>query len=234
MRIASVGVLLAMHWLFFYGSIKASNVSIGVVCLSLMSFFTALFDPLINRHRVSLGEIFFSLIGVAGIVLIFHFDTRYRAGILMGILSSALASLFTICNKKVAADYPSSTVLLYEMGGGFAGLSILLPFYLHFFPVKTVIPSAADWGSLLVLASLCTVCLYILQIQVLKKISAFTFNLTYNLEPIYSIILAMIIFHEAKDLNLSFYAGLGLIFLSVVLQTFRVVAQMKRQKAGEA
>ena len=74
LRIASVGLLLAVHWLFFYGSIKASNVSIGVVCLSLMSFFTALFDPVINRHRVSASEILFSLVGVAGIVLIFHFD----------------------------------------------------------------------------------------------------------------------------------------------------------------
>ena len=234
-KIASTGVLLAMHWLFFYGSIKASNVSIGVVCLSLMSFFTALFDPLINRRRISIGEILFSLIGVAGIVLIFHFDTRYRTGILMGVLSSALASLFTICNKRVASDYPSvasdypsGTVLLYEMGGGFVGLSLLLPFYLHFFPVETLVPSASDWASLLVLASLCTVCLYILQIQVLKKVSAFTFNLTYNLEPIYSIILAMIIFGEAKDLNFSFYTGLGLIFLSVALQTYRIIGEMKK------
>ena len=214
-KIASTGVLLAMHWLFFYGSIKASNVSIGVVWL-------------INRRRISIGEILFSLIGVAGIVLIFHFDTRYRTGILMGVLSSALASLFTICNKRVASDYPSGTVLLYEMGGGFVGLSLLLPFYLHFFPVETLVPSASDWASLLVLASLCTVCLYILQIQVLKKVSAFTFNLTYNLEPIYSIILAMIIFGEAKDLNFSFYTGLGLIFLSVALQTYRIIGEMKK------
>ena len=143
-------------------------------------------------------------------------------------LSSALASLFTICNKRVASDYPSGTVLLYEMGGGFVGLSLLLPFYLHFFPVETLVPSASDWASLLVLASLCTVCLYILQIQVLKKVSAFTFNLTYNLEPIYSIILAMIIFGEAKDLNFSFYTGLGLIFLSVALQTYRIIGEMKK------
>ena len=207
---------------------RTDVVSIGVVCLSLMSFFTALFDPLINRRRISIGEILFSLIGVAGIVLIFHFDTRYRTGILMGVLSSALASLFTICNKRVASDYPSGTVLLYEMGGGFVGLSLLLPFYLHFFPVETLVPSASDWASLLVLASLCTVCLYILQIQVLKKVSAFTFNLTYNLEPIYSIILAMIIFGEAKDLNFSFYTGLGLIFLSVALQTYRIIGEMKK------
>lgn len=226
-KIGSVGMLLAIHWLFFYGSIKASNVSIGVVCLSLMSFFTALFEPLINRHRISLGEIACSLIGVLGIILIFHFDTRYRLGIGMGILSSALASLFTICNKKVSVGYTSSTMLMYEMGGGFLGLSCLLPLYLSFFPVASILPSLTDLVYLLLFASVCTVLLYILQIQVLKKISAFTFNLTYNLEPIYSIIAAMFLFHEAKELNASFYVGLGLILFSVLLHSAGVFFQSK-------
>lgn len=226
-KIGSVGMLLAIHWLFFYGSIKASNVSIGVVCLSLMSFFTALFEPLINRHRISLGEIACSLIGVLGIILIFHFDTRYRLGIGMGILSSALASLFTICNKKVSVGYTSSTMLMYEMGGGFLGLSCLLPLYLSFFPVASILPSLTDLIYLLLFASVCTVLLYILQIQVLKKISAFTFNLTYNLEPIYSIIAAMFLFHEAKELNAGFYVGLGLILFSVLLHSAGVFLQSK-------
>ncbi len=226
-KIGSVGMLLAIHWLFFYGSIKASNVSIGVVCLSLMSFFTALFEPFINRHRISLGEIACSLIGVLGIILIFHFDTRYRLGIGMGILSSALASLFTICNKKVSVGYTSSTMLMYEMGGGFLGLSCLLPLYLSFFPVASILPSLIDFVYLLLFASVCTVLLYILQIQVLKKISAFTFNLTYNLEPIYSIIAAMFLFHEAKELNASFYVGLGLILFSVLLHSAGVFLQSK-------
>lgn len=227
-RIASVGLLLAAHWLFFYGSIKASNVSIGVVCLSLMSFFTALFEPLINRHRVSWREMLFSLLGVLGIFLIFNFDTRYRAGIGMGVVSSALASLFTICNKKVSAGYPASTMLLYEMGGGFLGLTCILPVYLYFFPVASILPAMNGWIYLLLFASVCTVWLYILQIQVLKQISAFTFNLTYNLEPIYSIIGAMILFGEARDLNFSFYIGLGLIFMSVVLQSLNVLMQNKK------
>lgn len=228
-KIGSVGMLLAVHWLFFYGSIKASNVSIGVVCLSLMSFFTALFEPLINRHRISLGEIACSLIGVLGIVLIFHFDTRYRLGIGLGILSSALASLFTICNKKVSVGYTSSTMLMYEMGGGFLGLSCLLPLYLSFFPVASIVPSLTDLVYLLLFASVCTVLLYILQIQVLKKISAFTFNLTYNLEPIYSIIAAMFLFQEAKELNISFYVGLGLILFSVLLHSAGVFLQSKNK-----
>ena len=112
LKIGLVGTLLALHWVFFYASIKFSNVSIGVVCLSLMSFFTAIFEPFINRKRVSVKEIAFSLIAVAGIVLIFHFDTRYRTGVLLGIISSALASLFTIMNKKVSVNYSSGTMLL--------------------------------------------------------------------------------------------------------------------------
>lgn len=228
MKIGGVGLLLSAHWLFFYGSIKAANVSIGVVCLSLMSIFTALFEPAINRHRISVREVLFSLVAVAGIVLIFHFDTRYRLGICMGVVSSALASLFTIVNKKVSAGYTSSTMLLYEMAGGFVGISCVLPFYLHRFPVDTIVPGLKDIVYLLCLASVCTVALYILQIQVLKKVSAFTVNLSYNLEPVYSIIGAMIIFHEARDLGASFYFGLGLIVLSVVFQTCSVLFHQKK------
>lgn len=174
LKIGLVGTLLALHWVFFYASIKFSNVSIGVVCLSLMSFFTAIFEPFINRKRVSVKEIAFSLIAVAGIFLIFHFDTRYRTGVLLGIISSALASLFTIMNKKVSVNYSSGTMLLYEMCGGFVGLTVLMPLYSYCFNTDFVIPRVTDFCYLLALASVCTVCLYILQIQVLKVISAFT------------------------------------------------------------
>lgn len=227
LKISGVGLLLALHWIFFYGSIKASNVSIGVVCFSMVGFFTAFLEPLINRHRVSFKEVAFSLLTLFGIVLIFHFDTRYRLGITLGIISSTLAALFTITNKKTGKNHASGGLLFYEMLGGFAGVSCILPFYLHYFPVSTILPGTEDFINLLLLASICTVGLYLLQIQVLKKISAFTVNLSYNLEPIYSIILAMIIFNEAKELNIAFYSGLGMIILSVILQTLSVTFQKK-------
>ena len=154
-----------------------------------------------------------------GIILIFHFDTRYRLGICLGAISSALADLFTITNKKVGSKHVTSTLLLYEMAGGFIGLSCLLPLYLSYFPVPTILPDLSDFINLLLLASICTIGLYILQIQVLKTISAFTVNLSYNLEPVYSILLAMLLFNEAKELNISFYIGLSIIILSVILQT---------------
>lgn len=219
LKICGVGVLLALHWVSFFGSIKLANISIGVVCFSTTSFFTALWEPLIIRRRFAVRELFFSLIAVAGIALIFQFDTRYRTGIIVGILSAALAALFTITNKKVGAHHNTRSVLLYELVGGFLGLTCLLPFYLHFFPVDTILPSLPDFLYLLILAVICTIGLQILQIQALKSISAFTVNLSYNLEPIYSIVLAVLFFDEARELNYAFYIGLGMIFLSVLLQT---------------
>lgn len=219
LKIAGAGFILGLHWVFFYGSIKMANVSVGVVCFSLVGFFTALLEPLIIRRRFKVKELLFSLVTVAGIVLIFQFDMRYRSGIIVGIISSALAALFTITNKKVGASHPSRMMLLYEMAGGFLGLTCLLPFYLHFFPVDTILPDMTDFLYLLLLALVFTIGLYLMQIQVLKTVSAFTVNLSYNLEPIYSIILAMLFFGEAKELNTAFYIGLGLIIVSVLLQT---------------
>lgn len=219
LRLATPGLLLAFHWVFFYGSIKASNVSIGVICFSLVGFFTAALAPLVDRRRFSVRELIFSLLTVAGVLLIFQLDVRYRIGILSGILSSALCALFTLVNKRIGQDRSSSLLLAYEMAGGFAGLSCVLPFYLYFFPSAHFWPSAADLGYLVVLSSVCTIGVYLLQIQVLKVISAFTVSLSYNLEPLYSILLAMLFFGEGRQLNYAFYMGLALIGLSVGLQT---------------
>lgn len=228
-RIGGVGFLLAMHWVFFYASIKASNISIGVVCFSLVGFFTAILEPFINHRRFSVTELILSLITLSGIILIFNLDMRYQSGIILGVISSALAALFTIMNKRVGADYTSSTMLFYEMVGGFICLSVILPVYLYNFQVDTLVPSTQNIIYLMVFSVFCTILLYILQIQALKSISAFTVNLSYNLEPVYSIVLAMAFFGEAKELNYSFYLGLTLIVLSTVLQMFNVMYERKKK-----
>ena len=169
----------------------------------------------------------FSLLTLAGILLIFHFDTHFRLGIGMGIISSALAALFTITTKRVGVRHQASTMLLYEMIGGCIWLTCCMPVYLHFFPVESVLPVASDLLYLLLLASVCTIGLYLLQIIVLQTVSAFTVNLSYNLEPVYSIILAILFFGEAKELNTAFYTGLSIIILSVVMQTLCVVRERK-------
>ncbi len=219
-KVTAIGFLLGLNWLFFYASIKYSNVSIGILCLSAIGLFTAILDPIINRHRFSKREIAFSLITISGLALIFHFDSQYQAGIIMGLLASFFGALYTISNKGIAEKIRSSSnLLLYELFGGALIMSIILPFYLHFFPVKSLIPGMHDLFYLLILSIICTIGLYLLRLQSLKKISAFTVNNTCNLEPVYTIFLAIVILGEAKELNTMFYAGLALIVASVVLQT---------------
>ena len=224
LQLCGCGALLGIHWILFYGSIKASNVSIGVVCFSLIGFFTAVFEPLLFRKRLSWIELLFSLITVCGVLCIFSFDARYRYGIAIGVVSSAVCSLYAICNKKASVGVHSRTVLMYQMSGGLVAVTAIIPVYLSFFPSPqpvVVIPEGSNLWLMLCQALFCTVCMYILQIQALKRLSAFTVNLTYNLEPCYTIILAFLIFGEGREINFSFYIGIALILLSVLLQTKR-------------
>ena len=229
LQMGGVGMLLCLHWVFFYASIKASNVSIGVVCFSLVGFFTALFEPIINKHRFSGREFLFSLLTILGIYLIFHFDSRYRLGIALGVVSSALYALFAIVNQRVGKHYEAKNMLLWEMVGGLIGLTCLIPLYNMFIPVGRIYPVGMDYAYLAFMVVICTIGLCLLQIIVLQKIPAFTVNLTYNLEPVYSIILSMFIFHEYKELNFSFCIGIALIITSVILQT---LCEIKKPKAS--
>lgn len=219
MRIAKIGLLITVHWLFFYASIKYSNISIGVVCYCLTSFFTALFKPLIDKTPYRFTELILSSLTILGISLIFHFDASYQVGIFLGVLSSAFAALYTIFNERLVREYDSKIINYYQMIGGTIGLGLLMPVYLYYFPAKSLIPDLRDTFYLILLSLFCTVGLYVAFAEVLKKIPAFTVNLSFNLEPIYAIILAFLFFNESKDVNLFFYIGLLFVIASVVLQT---------------
>ena len=230
LQLGGCGALLGLHWMLFYGSIKASNVSIGVICYSLVGFFTAIIEPIIYRKKISTIEILFSLITVLGLLCIFSFDARYRYGISIGVLSSFVAALYGVCNKKVSVGVKTRTVLFYQMSAGLVVVSMIIPFYLVMFPAHQdvlVIPEGSNLWWMLCHALFCTVAMYILQIQALRTLSAFTVNLTYNLEPCYTIAIAFIVFHEARELNFSFYIGIALILISVILQTWRATLSKK-------
>lgn len=225
-----VGAVIALHWVTFYGSIKYSNVSVSVTCLSAIGFFTSLFEPLIIKRRIDIVEVLLGLLAIAGIYLIFNFYPEYETGIIFGIISAMLACIFPILNKKLLETFTPKIVTLYEMTGGFITLCFVLPLYFRFFPANYLIPTAHDWIWLLILAWICTVFAFILSLNALKKISAFTVNLSYNLEPVYSIILAFIIFNENRFLGPGFYFGFALILFAVSLQMGRV---WKERKAGK-
>lgn len=223
--ILGCGVLLSVHWVCYYGSIKLANVSIGAICFALVGFFTALVEPLVNHHKPSWRELMLSLITVAGVMLIFGFDTRYRVGIAVGCLSSLLYSFYSVLSKKVQAvtGRASSTMLFYELVGGGVVLAVALFIFSQCRPEADVIPSAHDFWALLIFAAVFTIAPFLLQLQALRSISAFTVSLSYNLEPIYTILLAMLIFGESRELSGAFWIGVSLILISVLIQTLLAI-----------
>jgi drug/metabolite transporter (DMT)-like permease len=227
-RIALVGVLLGLHWLFFYGSIKYANISVGVVCFALTSFFNAILAPIINKKRLAVHELFLSGLTLVGISLIFGMDASYRTGIILGVISSIFGALYTIYNEHLAKAYDVETIILYQMLGGFLGLTLIMPMFLSISPAATLLPSVKDFAWLLVLSILCTVVMYLLIINALKYISSFTVSLTFNLEPLYTILLAILIYKESKVLSAGFYMGLALISFSLLFQMYRLSISKER------
>jgi drug/metabolite transporter (DMT)-like permease len=228
LQIFGVGFIVALHWLFFYGSVKYGNVSIAVVCIAGSGFFTAFFDPLIYKKRIDGIEVILGSIAILGIYIIFDFHPQYKIGIIFGILAAVGSSLFPIFNKRLLTRYSPEILTLYELGGGLLTLSLIVPFYIYYSPATYYLPTAKDWVLLLVLAWVCTVLCFDLQLNALKKISPFTANLAYNLEPVYGIILAFIFFSENKTLNIQFYTGVLLILLAVILQMVRIWVAKKQ------
>lgn len=213
-----LGVLLAFHWVFFYGSIKYANVSVGVVCFCLSGFFTALISPLVNRKRISWVELLLSSLTLAGILLIFHFDASFRTGIVLGIISSLLFALYATLNERVNQSGQVIKTTALQMVGGTLAMGLLLPFYRVGKSSLSLLPTSEDFVFLFLLALGCTVCMCLLLNRAQKVICAFTVSLSFNLEPVYSILLAVLLFDEDKMLGTAFYMGLALIVLSLVLQ----------------
>ena len=223
LRFVALGVLLALHWVAFYKSIQTANVSVGVACIATSCFFSALFEPLLNRRRMQWAELLISFVAIAGILLIFSLDVRYRVGIAWGLVSASVYSVFAILNIKAgeATGENSATMLLWELAGSVVFLSVCVPLFARFTGQPIPLPRGNDVWWLLVLGSVLTIIPFLLQIHALRRLSAFTVNVTYNLEPVYSILFAAVLFGETREVGLSFWAGLALIMLSVWLQTLR-------------
>jgi drug/metabolite transporter (DMT)-like permease len=222
LQASSVGFILAMHWVTFYAGIKISTVSTALVCLSSMGFFTAILEPLMLRKKFDMVEILLGLLVIAGISIVFHFDPKYKMGIAISLFSALLASIFPILNRQILQKMDPVTATRWQLSGGLIFLTVLLPVYLSFYPGQRLLPSWSDFGWLLVLAILCTVIGFELFMKALQKIDAFTVNLSYNLEPIYGVAMAFIIYREDKDVGPGFYYGFALIIAAVILQSLRL------------
>jgi len=227
LKLSGIGFLSALHWVSFYGSIKYANVSVALVCFSATGFFTALFEPFFSRKRINLIEVLLGLIVIAGIYIIFHFDPKYKTGIILGVICAVLLAIVMILIRQFVQKINSQTILTYQLSGGFITLSLFMPFYLKAFPTSYIFPGFSDWMWLLVLAWFCSVLAFQFSVTALQKLTAFTVNLSFNLEPVYGILLAFFVYHENKELNWTFFIGLGLIVLALCLQMWRVWKQSK-------
>ncbi|MFM7645505.1 MAG: DMT family transporter [Sphingomonadales bacterium] len=223
-----VGIIAALHWLTFYGSIKYANVSIALVCFAAIGFFTALFEPLILKKSLNGRELLIGLMTLSGVYIIFHFDTRFTIGIILGLLSALLAALFPIFNRELLKKTNVESMLVWQQLGGFLFMSLLVPFYLSGSTSLRVLPTTEDLLWLLVLSWICSVWAFQLSGAALKKLSAFTVNLGYNLEPVYGILLAFVFFREDQLLNTSFFVGLSLILLALGLHAMMVFSKHRR------
>ncbi|HMS50849.1 MAG: DMT family transporter [Sphingobacteriales bacterium] len=216
-KFSAVGLLIALHWFCFFESIKISNVSVAVGGLSCSTLFTSFMEPMVQKRRIYWPEVILGIGVIFGLYLITQYAFDYLAGILLGIAAGFFSSMFGVFNKQlVAQNHPPPLLSFYEVATVFLLLSLVMVFN----PAKSVWPwqvSLSDWAWLLLLAWACTTYAFIANVYLLRRISAFAVALAVNLEPIYSIILAWLIFKDSEQMNAGFYAGAFLIILSVFI-----------------
>lgn len=229
LQLSGIGLLAALHWVTFYGSIKASNVSVALVCFSSVGFFTSLTEPLLEKKPIDFKEVLLGLLVIAGISIIFHFDAHFKTGIILGVLCALLLAFVMVLLRRYLKLYNSETVLTWQLSGGLVWLTVLLPVYFSFVPITDLLPGWQNLGWLLFLAWFCSVWAFTLTGNALKKLSAYTVNLSFNLEPLYGIMLAFLIYKEQQELNISFLAGSVLILISVLIHTWLVWIRSRKK-----
>jgi Permeases of the drug/metabolite transporter (DMT) superfamily len=228
LSIGCIGFIQALHWVCFYGSIKYSNITIALTTLSTSALLASLIEPLVLKKKFDPVEIFLGLFAIAGIIIIYNTHLQFSVGIIIGLVAAVLTVLVSVLNKKIVDKYEPEQITLYQLTGGFVGITLLLPLYQHYFPTYNHFPTEKDWLSLFALSWVCTIMTFYLYIRSLKKISAFTMNLTLTLEPLYGIILAFLIYKENRLLSNWFYAGFALIALAVALHMYRLIKTSRK------
>lgn len=215
LKMLFTGALVGGHWILFFASIKLSTVPVALVCLSSITLFTAIFEPIINKTKISKLEILAGLLIISGIVLIFKFETQYTKGIIAGLISAVCASLFSIINSRFVQKSEAPIIAFYELSGAFLWISTYL-FATHGYNEKLIL-KPADIGYLVLLGTVCTSLAYVAGVSVMRELSAFRVALITNLEPVYGIIMAFIFFGDMNKMSVGFWVGSVLILSTIFL-----------------
>lgn len=214
-KFLATGIIIASHWIFFFKAIKVSNVSVALVTMSTGAFFTSLIEPIFFKRRIKPLEIILGLLVIAGLYIIFNFESQYKLGIIYALISAFLGSLFSVFNGLFIKKYDAERISLYQILFGTLFVALYL-FYQQKFSLAFFNLPVMDWVYLIILSSICTAFAFIMSVKVLKYISPYTVMLTVNLEPIYAIVFALLIFGDKEKMNPEFYLG-AFIVLGVVL-----------------
>ncbi|MEM6844205.1 MAG: DMT family transporter [Bacteroidota bacterium] len=212
------GGLIALHWILFFGAARVSTASVTLAGMATCSLWTSLVEPLMTRRKIQAYEVILGLVVIIGLYVIFRFELTYALGLSMAILSALIASVFTVLNAKFSKNHDGYLVTFYEMVGATLIIAAFFPVYQQWISDSGNLylnPSATDWLWLLVLALFCTVYAYSVSVELMKYVTAFAMNLTNNLEPVYGILLAILIFGEREQMTPQFYIGTLIILASV-------------------
>lgn len=210
------GIIIALHWLTFFYAIKISNISITLTALSTGAFFTSILEPIFFNKKIRFYEILFATLTVIGVIIIFNVEAQFKTGIIVALISAFLSASFTLLNSNYIKKYSAPVLSFYQLLFALLTISIILLFN-NSFNVTFFNLSSIDWLYIGILGTVCTAYALTTSTKLLKRISPFTMMLTINLEPVYGIILALIVFGDSEKMESNFYYGAILIFVMVIL-----------------
>ncbi|WP_298536722.1 DMT family transporter [uncultured Algibacter sp.] len=215
-RLSIAGVLIALHWITFFGAINESNISITLAMFSTGAFFASFIEPLIYKRTIIWYEILFGIVVIIGVFIITQSEIKYLTGIMLGIISAFLSSLFSVLNGHFLKQHTATVISFYEFLSGVLFISLYIMFFGEGFSSGFFAISLSDFKYLFILASICTAYAFIASVHIMKVISPYTVVLSYNLEPVYGIIMAIILFPEKEKMSQNFYYG-AFVIISVVI-----------------
>ncbi|WPO79198.1 DMT family transporter [Flavobacterium sp. KACC 22761] len=215
-KLIFVGLLIALHWIFFFKAIHVSNVSITLSIFSLGAFFASLLEPLFYGRKILFYEVFFGLVIIAGLALILQVEIKYLTGVYYALAAIILGVLFTLMNGKLISDHEPSVITFYEFGAGVFFITIYFLFQGKF-TADFFTLSLNNWMWLFILASICTAYAFTASVKVMQKLTPYTVMLTTNLEPVYGIMLAYFILGGKEKMSTEFYIGAVIIIITVIL-----------------
>lgn len=219
LKILATGGLIGLHWILFFASSKVSTASVCLAGMTTASLWTALLEPLFYRRKLSRLEMGLALVIIFGLYIIFRFEFNHLLGLLMAIASAFFGALFTVINAQLVRKHHHYVITFYEMAGATLSIVLFFPAYALYFSSSqslNLLPSPQDWFYILLLAGVCTVYAYSASVKLMHKFTAYAINLTVNLEPVYGIVLAFLIFGEKEKMTFGFYLGTFIILLAVL------------------